>query len=293
MAVRSIVFIGVIICAAGGIAEAQGELPANFREIVERRLAKGDGEETIAAGKAALLEICPIDSDPVARRVFKDYGAMFVAAAEIAFPAKCVFDSEAEVINFQKMAESESFVIGGKTVTLQKAAMESLKAAAAAAAVRKLSITPRGSSASRRGYADTLRIWKTRFEPALNHWVRKKKISAEDAQKARAMATREQVERVMEWEGDGLWFNTNFNRSIFSSVAAPGTSQHLAMIALDVSEFADKNVREILNSHGWFQTIIDDTPHFTYLGLKEDVLPSRGLRAEWRGGLKFWIPNFK
>lgn len=293
MAVRSFLFIGVFIAAAAGIAEAQAETPVDFRESVERRLANGDDENAIVAGKAALLEVCPIDSNPVARRVFKDYGAMFLAVPEVTFPTKCIFDSEEEVLNFQKMAESESAEIGGKMVTLQKAAMESLKSAVAAAAAKKLSISPRGSSASRRDYADTLRIWKSRFNPALNHWVSKQKISAAEAEKARTMATREQVERVMEWEAEGLWFSTNFDRSIFSSVAAPGTSQHLTMIALDVSEFADKNVREILNSNGWFQTIIDDTPHFTYLGLKEDELPSRGLRSEWRGGTKFWIPNFK
>ena len=106
------------------------------------------------------------------------------------------------------------------------------------------------------------------------------------------MATIDQVARVMEWEEDKIWFSTRFNYSIFSSVAAPGTSQHLSMIALDVEQFANKDAKAILNKHGWFQTIIDDTPHFTYLGHSEDDLPKYGLRPETRDGVKFWIPNF-
>lgn len=274
-------------------AQDQKETPADFREVVEKRLAAGEGADVREAARKELLAICPIDTDAVARRVFKDYGAMFIASADVVFPPKCVFENDDEVAAFQNNTKSESAEINGREVTLQKAAMVALKDAVKEAAEKKFSITPRGNSASRRSYADTLRIWKSRFKPALKHWVGKKKILPNDAARARAMETREQVARVMEWEAEGFWFSTNFDRSIFSSVAAPGTSQHLSMIALDVAEFGNKDVRKILNSHGWFQTIIDDTPHFTYLGLKENELPMRGLRAETRGGFKFWIPNFK
>jgi hypothetical protein len=65
------------------------------------------------------------------------------------------------------------------------------------------------------------------------------------------------------------------------------------MVALDVTEFGNKDVRKILNEYGWFQTIIDDTPHFTYLGVNENDLLERGLIPETRDGFTFWIPNFE
>ena len=56
-------------------------------------------------------------------------------------------------------------------------------------------------------------------------------------------------------------------------------------------EFADARVREILAEHGWFQTVLSDLPHFTFLGLKEEELPTRGLKNVEVDGQKFWIPD--
>ena len=50
-------------------------------------------------------------------------------------------------------------------------------------------------------------------------------------------------------------------------------------------------VREILAKHGWFQTVLSDLPHFTFLGLKEKDLPKHGLRSLEINGQVFWIPN--
>ena len=63
------------------------------------------------------------------------------------------------------------------------------------------------------------------------------------------------------------------------------------MLALDVEHFADERVRRILARHGWFQTVLSDLPHFTYLGLEEKDLPARGLRSVISGKQLFWIPN--
>lgn len=280
-AIAAVVLIGGALAVPSASQEAK---TVDFRAYVEKRLA---------AKKRNLSEICPIDTSVVAKRVFKDYGAMFIAASDVRFPDRCVFANEDEVAAFQAGVSSKTAVIGERTVELQADAMDALMKARAAAAKRKLSITPRGASASKRSYADTFRIWKSRFDPALKHWVARGKISADDAAAAAKMETIDQVARVIEWEKDSIWFSTGFNRSIFSSVAAPGTSQHLSMIALDVAEFGSKEVRSILNEHGWFQTIIDDTPHFTYLGLDEDELPKRGLVATVKEGFTFWIPNFE
>jgi hypothetical protein len=266
------------------VGPAVGQDRVDFRSFVEKRLA---------SKKLDLASICPIDENVVARRVFKDYGAMFVATWDVHPPVKCVFTGEDEVAAFQSGVKTKTLTIGNRTIELQAAAMDDLIKARASAAKRGLSITPRGATAARRGYADTLRIWTSRFEPALKHWVARGRIKAADADEARKMETIDQVARVIEWEQDSIWFSTGFNRSIFSSVAAPGTSQHLSMLALDVAEFGNRDVRAILNQHGWFQTIIDDTPHFTYLGLDEKDLPKRGLISETRDGFTFWIPNFE
>ncbi len=283
MTKTSLIALFVISLLSAGVP-AQKNSPLDFRPVVEKRLA---------AKKLKLEDICAIDTNVVARRVFKDYGAMFIAASEVRFPTNCVFASEEEVSAFQGTVKSRTATIGGRTIELQSVAMDALEKARAAAAKRKLSITPRGASAAKRSYADTHRIWKSRFDPALKHWTARGKIKPEDAERAAKLETTDQVAQVIEWEKESIWFSTGFNRSIFSSVAAPGTSQHLSMLALDVAEFANKDVRAILNEHGWFQTIIDDTPHFTYLGLDEDELPKRGLVAAEKDGYTFWIPNFE
>ena len=86
-------------------------------------------------------------------------------------------------------------------------------------------------------------------------------------------------------------YNPTFNFSILYSVAAPGTSQHLAMLAFDVNEYQNEEVRNILAKHGWFRTIRNDHAHFTFLGRQEADLSKFGLRVIITGKGKFWIPN--
>jgi hypothetical protein len=176
--------------AQSTIIVARDEI-VDFRSYVEERLLKN---------KRVLAEICPVDTNIVARRVFKDYGAMFVADFDIVPPTKCVFANENEVSAFQRSVKSRTVKIGDRVVELQEEAMDALEDAREAAAKKGLTITPRGASASRRSYADTFRIWKSRFDPALAHWIRKGKISYEDAQIARKMGTIEQVAQVIEWK---------------------------------------------------------------------------------------------
>jgi len=92
-------------------------------------------------------------------------------------------------------------------------------------------------------------------------------------------------------EKKGLYFSKDLSKSILYSIAAPGTSQHIAMLAFDVNEFENPRVREIMAKHGWFQTVLSDLPHFTFLGLKEKDLPKNGLRSVELNGQVFWIPN--
>ena len=61
------------------------------------------------------------------------------------------------------------------------------------------------------------------------------------------------------------------------------------MLAFDVTEFDNQRVREILGKHGWFQTVLSDLPHFTFLGLQQGELVERGLKPVQVSGQKFWL----
>jgi hypothetical protein len=171
--------------------------------------------------------------------------------------------------------------------------MDALLAAVEEGRQKGLRISPRGGSlAAKRSYQETARLWDSRFYPALNHWVRLGKISRAAADAARSADITTQVKQVFEWEDKRLWFSKDLSKSILYSVAAPGASQHIFMVALDVEQFGSKAVRDVLANHGWFQTVKSDLPHFTYLGgVKRDQLESRGLRAVPSGGQEFWIPK--
>jgi hypothetical protein len=255
--------------------------PAAFYDVLTASLAeRGQNLESV----------CP-QADPVAKRVMQDYGAMFVAGPQVKAPPVCVFASDEQVKQFQQAAGNIAQNFGAVAIELQPEAMKALLAARADAQTQGLDITPRGGEAARRSYPDTVRLWESRFTPALAHWQQLGKIPAAQAAQLRAAALPEQVRGVLELEARGLWFSKDFSKSILYSVAAPGASQHLSMLALDVTEFANPRARAILAQRGWFQTVQSDLPHFTYLGLKESELPARGLRRVVSGGQVFWIPN--
>ncbi len=240
---------------------------------------------------ARLESICPSD-DPVARRVLADYGAMFIADSNVTFPPRCVFTSDAEVMRFQESAGCLGETVGEDRIELQPAAMEALRKARAEAHQQGLDITPRdGSEAARRSFEDSVRLWNTRFLPALDHWLAQGRLTEDQVERLRALPLKQQVAEVLELEKTGIYFSKDLSKSILYSIAAPGTSQHIAMLALDVNEFRDPRVREILARHGWFQTVLSDLPHFTFLGLQEKDLPSHGLKSVEANGQTFWIPN--
>lgn len=279
---RSTVFLAIISTLVLAWS-SPAQTAVKITDFLKSRLAKQ---------KTNLDQICPIKDDALSARIFQEYGAIFVSTDTVTQPPRCIFDSEISLGAFQSRLRSRTETIGGTTIKLQSDAIESLINAVADAKKRGRNITPRGgSTAASRTFADTQRIWDSRFFPGLNHWVAKGKISAADAEKAKQVPIPDQVRRVLEWESKGYFFSTGKDRTILSSVAAPGTSQHLSMLALDVTQFADPAVRSIMNSHGWYQTVADDTPHFTYLGIPEAELPSRGLKRITRGGYTFWVPN--
>ncbi len=301
-------FLSASILVIGLATVTFGQAP-NIETVLAQRLAL-EKKTVLEKGKRisktgiALGEICDL-SDPVAARVFRDYGAMWIGRSNvfaefkqgingdsIRFLANCVFDSEAEVSLYHSNVASKSLNAGGVQIQLQEAAMEALVEARKEAATLGLAITPRGGSiAATRTYDDTVRLWRSRFLPGLANWTAKGKISRRDAEAAKSLPIREQVARVLEWESRGYYFSTDFSKSILYSVAAPGASQHIFMVALDVEQFGNSKVRAVLARHGWFQTVKSDLPHFTYLGVEEKALPSLGLESVTVSGQKFWIPK--
>lgn len=241
--------------------------------------------------KIKLDAICP-PANPVSRRILEEYGAIFVADKKVTPPPVCIFTNEEQVTRFQDEVGFEASVIGFDEVELQPEAMKKLNKAREEAQKEGLDITPRdGAEAARRNYDDSVRLWYSRFEPALDYWLSQGRLTIEQVTRLKGLSLSEQVAEVLELEKSGIYFSKDLSKSILYSIAAPGTSQHIAMLAFDVTEFQNPRVREIMAKHGWFQTVLSDLPHFTFLGLKEKDLPKHGLRNLTINGQVFWIPN--
>lgn len=256
--------------------------PTPFYEALAKALKKR---------KIKLENVCP-PSDPVSRRILEEYGAIFVADKKVTPPPVCVFTNEEQVMKFQDDAGFEAEVIGFDEVELQPEALKHLNKAREEAQKEGLDITPRdGAEAARRNYDDSVRLWNSRFEPALDYWQSQGRLTAEQVARLRSLPLSQQIAEVLELEKNGIYFSKDLSKSILYSIAAPGTSQHIAMLAFDVNEFENPRVREIMAKHGWFQTVLSDLPHFTFLGLKEKDLPKHGLRSLEINGQVFWIPN--
>lgn len=229
--------------------------------------------------------------DDVGRKLLKEYGAMFIARNGAIPPNTVVFKDESEVSAFQASVQTSVEEIGGHSLRLQSAALRSLREAISEAAKDSLTISPRGSDSASRSYADTVGLWASRVNPGLKHWVGQGKLTETEAARIGSLTPFEQVPEIFKLEAQGMFFAKDLSKSIIYSVAPPGTSQHLSMLALDVSEHENSEVRAVLSRHGWFQTVVSDLPHFTYLGAKESELPGLGLRKVTNSGRTFWVPD--
>ena len=232
----------------------------------------------------------PDTVNEVEQRLLRDYGAVLVARGGATPPPMMVFPDETTVARFQSNIRKEKERIGSVLVELQAPAMKALREARVEAKKKGLKITPRGSNSSGRTYAATVRLWKSRVEPGLRHWARKRRLTRPQENAIRSLDTPRQVAEILRLEKEGLFFNSNFSRSIMCSVAPPGASQHLSLLAFDIQEHDAQAVRDMLARHGWFQTIQCDAPHFTYLGVEERELPWLGLRRVVTAGREFWLP---
>lgn len=230
-------------------------------------------------------------SDDAGRLLLREYGSLFVAGNGAIAPKKVVFKDEADVMAFQASVPQSTETIGGYSVTLQTPAMTALKAAIAEARSAGLSIGPRGADSAKRGYKQTVTLWASRVNPGFVFWVGKGRVTQAEASRIKAMSPFEQVPEILRLEQSGIYFAKDLSKSIIYSVAPPGTSQHLSMLALDVQQNENPRVREILARNGWFQTVSSDLPHFTYLGVPETDLPGLGLKPVTNSGRRFWVPD--
>lgn len=253
-----------------------------------------ESANTISEQAAVFMNSLPPDlrvaDDPVERLLLREYGSMLVARG-VVLPRRIIFNGPDDVDDFQSNLAVGTSVIGEYQMRLQEPAMTALAAAVREADLEGLSITPRGPDSGARDYEGTVELWASRVEPALDHWVANGRMTQADADRIRAMSPFEQVPEVLRLEQEGIYFAKDLSKSIIYSVAPPGASQHLAMLAFDVSEFADRRVRAILAKHLWYQTVVSDLPHFTYLGVEEDDLPPLGLRRAAAGEMVFWVPD--
>jgi hypothetical protein len=272
---------------SASISFAQPLKPVYFDEILGKRLSS-EAKET----EWSLERFCPVSRSIVSLRVLQSYGAVFVANDSVKLPPTCIYKGEREVLRFQKSVERKRFEVNGVSIDLQAAAAKALESAIFEAAAIGVTITPfDGAIAGGRSYGDSLMLWNSRFFPAMEYWIRRGRLTPADRDSIARLDLADKIAKVLEWESQGIYFSTDRTRSIFTSTAPPGASQHLSLLAFDVTEYWNSNVRAILNKNGWFQTVVDDPVHFTYLGFPESELQARGLMPVSKGGRQYWIPN--
>lgn len=236
-------------------------------------------------------------ADSTELHILMMYGAVFLADRKVEIPSRFMFDNEAQVTVFQSKVKTTKKSIDGTAVELQEAAMNALLAAAAAVKKINLPFSPRGgATASKRSYKDTLTFWDNRVKDGIAFWksnpnAKKEKLTDAEAKTLEKLSGLAQVKNLFQLEARGFFFSKDKKKTILASVAAPGTSQHLFMLAIDIEQHGDARVRKIMAQHGWFQTAFKDHPHFTFLGLSESVLPSLGLQSQTDSGQLFWFPK--
>jgi len=231
--------------------------------------------------------------DKIAMRILADYGAVFTSQNQAIVPAYIIFPNAEAVNKWQTSVKSEKKILSGISIELQSIAMKALLAAQSTAKESKLTISPNGSTAAARSYEDTAKLWRSRVDPGLSFHLRQKHISVTEAETIRKLSPKDQIPEILKLEAKGFYFSKSLDKSILYSVAAVGTSQHISLLALDVKEHNNQQVRTILAQHGWFQTVVSDQPHFTYLGVTEDKLPSLGLKKVANGGRIYWLPDIE
>lgn len=183
--------------------------------------------------------------------LLRAYGAIFVnQEPEVKLPQKVILDNEAETQQFQSTLTMGQ-VDGTRDCYLQKTAAEALNKARTRQNIPLKS--GYGSGDCTRTYGTNLRFWQK-------------------------YANNQTLARVRQGQ----------ETKILGLVAPPGTSQHLWGLAIDL-RVSTPLQRKALNDNGWFQTVENDVPHWTYVGLTEDKLPLFGFKNQVVRGITYWV----
>ena len=246
------------------------------------------------------VQIPDPQQEPIKYRIMCEYGAMWVSpGAQIILPSTFAFASSCDTRKYHEFIDTGvgwGAVKNLKTeCKLQTPAAQDLDAAINEARAQNLSITARGNDSCQRSYKKTLDLWNSRVYPNLKHYVSTGQLSEAEANKVRLADTWSQVRLILQLEQEkGLLFDKYRQTSILNSVAAPGTSQHLSGLAFDLAQYNNPKARYILQQHGWWQTVEDDLPHFTYLGYRtEQQLREAGLKKIEKQGHIYWLPDLQ
>lgn len=235
--------------------------------------------------------VLPAGEDAAHATVMRLYGATFIAKPGLKLPPYAVFEAPAQVRSYQKTLPLKRLKVGRYNVVLQTEALNAFSEAEKEAAQYKLRISPVGDIASLRSYEDTAYIWHKYLEKGLNYWVANHKVKSQEARRILALPPRAQLNAVLALEEKGLYLHANHIHSIMNLAAPPGGSQHISGLAMDIEEHQNPKVREILNRHGFFQTVLHDSPHFIFLGRKTEELADLGLVSVLSNGRQYWIPD--
>ena len=121
-----------------------------------------------------LPENFSVPKDAFGLKILKEYGALFVARRNAVVPKNVIFKDHEEVSKFQESLNISREIVGRFEIELQTVAMNALKNAIAEAAGKGLTITTRDYDAGRRSYGETVGLWYSRVEPALEFWTAKR-----------------------------------------------------------------------------------------------------------------------
>src|SRR5438270_4251218 len=171
-------------------------------------IKKGSDERMAALLKSMAARL----ASPVERRLFAEYGGLFVTTATP--PPTIIFADATEVKAFQSQLPVSHARFGDYEISLQSAALDALIRAASEMNDHAGQITARAQDAGGRSYQDTLNLWNRNVTRGLEHWQSEGRLTPERAAQIRRLAPMAQVSMILEIEAsEQLYFGTFFDKS--------------------------------------------------------------------------------
>ena len=183
--------------------------------------------------------------------LLRSYGAAYINRQPgIKLPEKIIFADEKETKEFQATLNMGK-VNGTHNCYLQKPAADALNRARTQIKIPLMSRY--GQINCTRSFSTTLRLW-------------------------RKYANDRTLEKIRQGK----------ETKILGIVAPPGSSQHLWGLAVDL-RVTNQAQQKILNQNGWYRTVKNDTPHWTYIGHSPEELALLGFKNQVIRGVNYWL----